>query len=258
MKKLLLLLLLLPGFALAQENNCPPGHQNLDSCNEEPSDSDTGSGSNSNSNENFNENTNTNENFNESYNTNENLNESYNENLNESTNTNENLNESYNANENTSNSESYNANENTSESTSQNSNDSKSNVNISDNYESFYFATNFPPVDKCLLGSQGGLKDGNVAGWFGFNRVNDSCWLQMLAEAEQDIEIRAHLKCGDKKYRKALAFDYPLRDRRQVCIDTIVEVWTRRIEREKEIANQCKKASCSYTNGVLRLDYIDE
>jgi hypothetical protein len=76
----------------------------------------------------------------------------------------------------------------------------------------------FPNASGCFSGVQGGGKEDNSSGFLGFHILNKSCWADKLASQEQDIEINARLKCSDRKYRNALAYDVPRKDRQATCI----------------------------------------
>lgn len=94
---------------------------------------------------------------------------------------------------------------------------------ISMNTSQFYaLSLMFPQASGCFVGAQGGAQDsdidGGTSGFLGFHWLNKSCWLQQQASVEQDIEINARLKCGDKKYRNAVAYDVPRNERQETCI----------------------------------------
>ena len=56
------------------------------------------------------------------------------------------------------------------------------------------------------------------------NRKNDTnCWMDRLAERERDVTINARLKCGGRKFRNAVAYDVPRRERQARCIDMMIE-----------------------------------
>jgi hypothetical protein len=131
------------------------------------------------------------------------------------------------------------------------------NTTLSTDASSRYFAfgTSFPNAEGCLGGVQAGF------GLVGYHRINISCWSQKLADSEKSLETRARLKCGDKVFRNSIAYDISWmkkKERRKYCIDYIKADWVKQIEAEKAALQQCQKASCTYVNGVLRLEYYDE
>jgi hypothetical protein len=94
---------------------------------------------------------------------------------------------------------------------------------LSTNTSQFYaLSLMFPGASDCFTGAQGGLQgvdaDQGTSGFLGIHLLNTSCWLDKLASQESDIDINARLKCGDKKYRNAVAYDVPKRERQATCI----------------------------------------
>lgn len=94
---------------------------------------------------------------------------------------------------------------------------------ISTNSSQFYaLSLMFPGASDCFTGVQGGVRDVDAnqgsSGFLGLHLLNTSCWMDKLASQESDIEINARLKCGDKKYRNAVAYDTPKRERQAACI----------------------------------------
>jgi hypothetical protein len=81
----------------------------------------------------------------------------------------------------------------------------------------------FPNAMDCFTGVQGGAADEGTSGFLGLHLLNKSCWLQKQASVEQDIEINARLRCGDKHYRNALAYNAPRRERQAICIQMKVD-----------------------------------
>lgn len=103
----------------------------------------------------------------------------------------------------------------------------------------------FPNLAGCIGGGQGGIgtERGN-SGFLGLNLTNVACWMQQLAESEEDLDIRARLKCGDKHYRRAIN----LYDRKgsvtqemQRCIDYVIPKWTAAIEYERSTIDDLKR-----------------
>lgn len=104
---------------------------------------------------------------------------------------------------------------------------------ISNETNFFAFSTTFPQASGCFGGAQGGGGSGSGGGFLGLHLLNNDCWTSALAEAEANVDVRARLKCGGKKFRNAIAFDQ--RDDRQgYCVHYMVEVYSREIEHVKE------------------------
>ncbi len=94
---------------------------------------------------------------------------------------------------------------------------------VSMNSSQFYaLSLMFPNASDCFTGAQGGAQDSGAnsgtSAFLGFHILNTSCWLDKLAGEEQDINLNARLKCGDKKYRNAIAYDVPKKERQSTCI----------------------------------------
>jgi hypothetical protein len=100
---------------------------------------------------------------------------------------------------------------------------------ISMNSSQFYALSLMQPqAVNCFTSSQGGAAGNDevgrgLSGFLGFYTLNTSCWLQQQASMEQDIHISARLKCGDKKYRNAIAYDVPRKERQSTCIKMKVD-----------------------------------
>ena len=84
-------------------------------------------------------------------------------------------------------------------------------VAISNVYMSRAFAQDFPITSGCFAGVNAGHDETtgskSTGSFLGFTYLNKSCHLQGLAAQERDVMIVARLKCGDRKYRNAVAFD---------------------------------------------------
>lgn len=94
---------------------------------------------------------------------------------------------------------------------------------VSMNTSQFYaLSLMFPNAVDCFTGAQGGAHgsdaDKGASGFLGLHILNKSCWYDKLASQEPDVEINARLKCADKHYRNAVAYDSPKKDRQSACI----------------------------------------
>lgn len=104
---------------------------------------------------------------------------------------------------------------------------------VSNETNFFAFSTTFPQASGCFGGAQGGGGSGSGGGFLGLHFLNNDCWTSALAEAEANVDVRARLKCGGKKFRNAIAFDQ--RDNKQgYCVTYMVDVYSREIEHVKE------------------------
>ena len=108
--------------------------------------------------------------------------------------------------------------------------------NYSSSHESnwFAFSTTFPQASGCFGGAQGGGAGGSGGGFLGFHLLNHDCWTSALAESEANVEIRALLKCGGKKFRNSIAFDQPRSERQRYCVDKMTAVYQAEVARVAE------------------------
>jgi len=122
-------------------------------------------------------------------------------------------------------------------------------VAISNVYMSRAFAQDFPITHGCFVGVNGGgdktTQSKSTGGFLGFTYLSNSCHMQALADTERDVELVARLRCGDRKYRKAIAFDAPKgTGKREHCIGIVKNSLVGAIEEEKrklrEMADQYK------------------
>ena len=83
---------------------------------------------------------------------------------------------------------------------------------VSMNSSQFYaLSLQFPELGNCFTGVQGGGQEQETSkgtsGFLGFHLLNNSCWMDLQAAKERDIELNARLLCNDRKYRAALGYD---------------------------------------------------
>ena len=107
--------------------------------------------------------------------------------------------------------------------------------NVSKNESNFFaFSTTFPQASGCFSGTQGGGGGDGGTGFLGFHWLNNDCWMSQLAEAERSGEVQALLKCGSKKFRNAIAFEQPGKERQRYCVDFMIEAHKAEIEFMKQ------------------------
>ena len=121
-------------------------------------------------------------------------------------------------------------------------------VAISNVYMSRAFAQDFPITHGCFQGMNAGgdqtTQTKSTGAFFGFTFLNNSCHMQALAAAEKDIEIVSRLQCGDRKYRKAVAFDAPKgTSKREHCIAIKKQSLMGAIEEERKRLEQRLQAT---------------
>lgn len=99
----------------------------------------------------------------------------------------------------------------------------------------------FPNLVGCIGGGQGGINDRGKGGFLGLNWTNVACWMQQLSESEEDLDIRARLKCGDKHYRRAINLGDrtgTIGEEMERCIGFVRPRWRASIEAEREAAKR--------------------
>jgi hypothetical protein len=107
--------------------------------------------------------------------------------------------------------------------------------NVSKNESNFFaFSTGFPQATGCFSGAQGGGGGDGGAGFLGFHWLDHNCWMSQLASAESDAEVRALLKCHSKKFRNAIAFNHPGKERQQWCVNYMTSKHMAEIEALKQ------------------------
>jgi len=112
-----------------------------------------------------------------------------------------------------------------SNSVSESSSGSSNGDQVSMNSSQFYaLSLTHPNAVDCFVGAQGGAADDGTSGFLGFHYLNKSCWMKTLAAEERDIELNARLKCHDRHYRNAIAFDRPKgTSKRDHCINLVMD-----------------------------------
>lgn len=115
--------------------------------------------------------------------------------------------------------------------------------NSSSEYMSLVYASDLPEsnADMCsLYAGAGGGGDGG-GGFIQWPFMNKACWHQKLAGGEVDVDLVARLKCADKFYRRAVAYEHDGRDRRGQCIAKVrnaMQGWVEQNRAAKERAQQ--------------------
>lgn len=134
---------------------------------------------------------------------------------------------------------------------------------VSLNSSQFYaLSLMFPNAIDCFSGIQGGAQDSDVnsgtSGFLGLHMLNKSCWLQKQASAERDIEINARLRCGDRHYRNAVAYDAPRRDRRERCIQMKVDSAQAEMREYRNMVIEQEKVQQKLAECHARIDDANE
>lgn len=108
------------------------------------------------------------------------------------------------------------------------------NNNTTNNRSSFFaFNSSLPNAGPCFGAAQGGGGGSSGGGFFGLRMLNNDCWFSALAEAEENVQVRARLKCASKMFRNAIAYDKPKGIRQQRCIGFMVDTYVEQIQHER-------------------------
>ena len=125
-----------------------------------------------------------------------------------------------------------------------------------DNSSSFLsLSLSLVQASGCWGGVNAGGGEDNTAGFLGISWLNNDCWMDKIAARTQDAEHNAELKCHSKKFRNALGWDVPRRDRRKHCIDEVTQSNLELIEFQKtqmQDAITVIEQECSATEESLR------
>ena len=106
--------------------------------------------------------------------------------------------------------------------------------NTTNNRSNFFsFNSSLPNAGECFGAAQGGGGNGGGGGFFGLRMLNNDCWFSALAEAEENVQVRARLKCASKMFRNAIAYDRPRGERQRRCIGFMVDTYVEQIEHER-------------------------
>lgn len=119
--------------------------------------------------------------------------------------------------------------------------DTTTETNTSTETSVYALSLEFPSLVGCIGGGQGGINDRGKGGFLGLNLTNVACWLQQLSASEEDLDIRARLKCGDKHYRRAINLGDrtgTVGEEMERCIEFVKPRWTLAIENERAAARR--------------------
>ena len=104
-------------------------------------------------------------------------------------------------------------------------------VNVSEH--TFYsYAQSDRGAVNCFISADGAAASNGKFGALGIYWLNTNCWMDAVAAEERDVEINALLKCGGKKYRNAIAYDQPKRERQRFCVDKVMDSGMAQIKEE--------------------------
>jgi len=104
-------------------------------------------------------------------------------------------------------------------------------VNVSEH--TFYsYAQSDRGAVNCFISADGAAAGNGKFGALGIYWLDTNCWMDAVAAEERDVEINALLKCGGKKYRNAIAYDQPKRERQKFCVDKVMDSGMAQIKEE--------------------------
>lgn len=106
--------------------------------------------------------------------------------------------------------------------------------NTTNNRSNFFsFNSSLPNAGPCFGAAQGGGGNGSGGGFFGIRMLNNDCWFNALSEAEENVQVRARLKCASKMFRNAIAYDKPKKTRQRSCISYMIDTYIEQIAHER-------------------------
>lgn len=97
----------------------------------------------------------------------------------------------------------------------------------------FAFSSRLPNAGECFGAVEGGGGSGSGGGFLGWRPLNNDCWFSALAEAEENVQVRARLKCASKMFRNAISYNQAGKNRQTHCIGFMVRTYVEQIEFER-------------------------
>jgi len=108
------------------------------------------------------------------------------------------------------------------------------NNNTTHNSSQFFaFSSHLPGAGECFGAVEGGGGNGSGGGFLGWRPLNNDCWFSALAEAEENVQVRARLKCASKMFRNAISYTERKADRQTHCVGYMVRTYVEQIEHER-------------------------
>lgn len=89
-------------------------------------------------------------------------------------------------------------------------------------------------MNTCGLSADGGIGDDGTAGFLGFQWIDHNCFMTMLAEQEANAELKARLNCEAKRFRNAVAYDQPAKERQAYCVAFAKEIYLAEIAEQRQ------------------------
>jgi len=107
---------------------------------------------------------------------------------------------------------------------------------VSNESNFFALSTTFPNGHGCFVGAQGGKSDGaDGGGWLGFHYLSWECFSSYLSELKKSVAVKARLDCSSRRFRNAISFEFPRRDRQSHCVEFMVAQYTAQLEFEASL-----------------------
>lgn len=102
------------------------------------------------------------------------------------------------------------------------------------NSQFFAFSSRLPGAGECFGAIEGGGGGGSGGGFLGWRPLNNDCWFSALAEAEENVQVRARLKCASKMFRNAISFTEKKSERQLHCVGYMVNTYVEQINYERD------------------------
>jgi hypothetical protein len=109
------------------------------------------------------------------------------------------------------------------------------NNSLTSNTSAFFaFSSRLPSAGECFGAIEGGGGGGSGGGFLGWRPLNNDCWFSALAEAEENVQVRARLKCASKMFRNAISYTAAKKDRQTHCVGFMVRTYIEQIDYERD------------------------
>ena len=112
---------------------------------------------------------------------------------------------------------------------------SGSNTYRNDN-DYFALSVGAPNISGCIVGGSVGGGSGSAGGLLQWGKLNLDCFLTQMGDSERHVDMRARLKCGSSRFRDAVAYEYPKKERQAECIEYTTSIWKAEIDYLVEVA----------------------
>lgn len=116
----------------------------------------------------------------------------------------------------------------------------------------FYVSRSLPPsFNSCALSADAGGGNEGKAGFLGIQWMDHGCVMDKLAELEDNADLKSRLKCGNKRYRKAVAFDQPRKERHDFCVTYTKAIYVAEIDIQRKALEETRQHAIDIISAEL-------